>query len=563
MPFKNALTSYRNLIGSALTLFVVLLGATTHLDAKPFIFYRGVVHAASFAPPGSPAGVIPQGGLFSIFGKEIGPAEAAQVTAFPLGAELAGVGLTVTQDDTVVDAIPVFVRAGQVNVIMPSDAPLGEVSIRVTFNGETSNPVRVTVVAHGPGIFTANQFGIGPGIVQNFIAADNRPTNSNRVTAQRGQLVTIWLTGLGAIEGADNQAPTVGTLPYEVEVFFGGVKATQIDYAGRAPCCSAVDQVNALIPLETPTGCFVSLTVRVNGAVSNTVTMAIGEDPAACADPHNPFSETLVSGGKQGNVVLLRQEFLDETVGARPFEHTLDVFSAQFTDYPGGPFAFNPNNSLPPPGSCTSYTFQGDILEDATVAATASGALTAGSIAVTTPAGVVQATAIPPAMTLYAALLGHTIDIVDFPTVPLKLEPGGATVTANGGDVGAFEADVTITAPVTWTNRAALDSINRANGVRFEWQGEAQVILAGMSTEMASNSSGVFLCVASPGATSFDVPDYALTNLPRSRFTRAQTRAYLLLLSMPPNQPTEFEADGLDYGGAVVIHAQMLGTVVR
>ena len=30
---------------------------------------------------------------------------------------------------------------------------------------------------------------------------------------------------------------------------------------------------------------------------------------------------------------------------------------------------------------------------------------------------------------------------------------------------------------------------------------------------------------------------------------------------MPVGQPTEFNADGLDYGGAISIHAQMRGVV--
>jgi uncharacterized protein (TIGR03437 family) len=566
MPVKIALTQYGHIVGSAIKLLLALLCVTAHLDAKPFIFYRGAIHAASFAPPGSPAGVIPQGGLFSIFGKEVGPTEPQQVSAFPLGSALAGVSVSVTQGATVVDAIPVFVSAGQVNVIMPSNAPTGLVSVRVSVDGETSNPATVRVVAHGPGIFTANQFGIGPAIVQNFISAGNEPINSTVATAQPGQLVTIWMTGLGAIETADNEAPPVGTLPYDIEVFFGGVKATNIIYAGRTPCCSAVDQVNAFIPEDAPTGCFVPLAVRVNGAVSNTVTMAIGDDAAACADPGNPFSETLVSGGKQGNIVLFRQELSDQTVSARPFEYTIDQFYAQFSNQPGGPFAFNVNHALPPAGACTSFTFQGDILEDAKVAATASGGLTAGGISVVTPTGTVGASTMFPAMALYAALLGHDVDLQDFDMIPLKLGPGSATVTSTGGDAGAFkafEANLAIAEPVTWTNRAALESINRSNGIRFDWQGDAQVILGGISIDLPTNSSGVFICIAPSGATSFDVPDYVLANLPSSRMTRTRSRSYLLVLSVPPGQPTEFAADGLDYGGAISIHAQMLGTVVE
>lgn len=545
-------------------LALLLLVTAGPVSAKPFLFYRGVIHAASFAPPGSPAGSIPQGGMFSIFGREIGPTQGVQVSAFPLGDDLAGVSLTVTQGATTVNAIPVFVAGGQVNAIMPSDAPVGLVTLRVTFNGEMSNPVTVRVVAHNPGIFTVNQFGMGPGIVQNFVSSADTPLNSTARSAQRGQLVTIWLTGLGAIEGADGDAPPVATLPYDVEVFVGGVKATNIIYAGRTPCCSAVDQINVFIPDDAPTGCFVPLTVRVNGAVGNTVTMAIDDESGACSDPHNPFSETLVSGGKQGALVLLRQEFSDHTVAARPFEHVIDQFYGTFTDQRGGAFPFSPNLSLPPVGSCTSFTFQGDLLEDATTPSTPTGDLTAGPISVTTADGTVPAMGFPAASNAYGALLGHDVELVDFDKVPLKLGAGTVTVTgAAGGGVGAYEAETEAATPATWTNREALETVNRADGVRFTWTGGERVIVAGISVDLSTNSSSAFACLAEPGSSSFVVPSYVSVNLPPSRAARNRSRSYLLLLSIPPGQPSEFTAEGLDYGGLVSVHSQMRGVVIQ
>ena len=542
--------------------FCLAAFATLPLEATPFIFYRGVIHAASFAPPGSPASGIPQGGLFSIFGQELGPAQGVQVSAFPLETELAGVSVSVTQGATTVDAIPVFVFAGQVNVIMPSNAPTGLVTIRVTFNGDASNPVTARVVAHNPGIFTVNQSGIGPGIVQNFVSGA-LPINSTATSAERGQLVIVWLSGLGAIQGPDGEAPPVGTLPYGVQVFVGGVEATNITYAGRTPCCSAVDQINVFIPENAPTGCFVPLTVRVNGFVSNTTTIAIGES-GGCNDAHNPFAENLVAGGKQGVVALVRQDFSDETVAARPTEGVLDWFLGFFADQPANPFAFSPEVALPPPGSCTSYTMRGDILEDPAIPGTPRGDLATGLLTVTTPAGTTQAfpTALPPSA--HGALLGHNIDLRGLAAAALQLGPGSAMVASAGGaDVDAFEAQADIAEPVTWTNRAALEVVERSAGARFTWTGDAQVIVGGVTADLPTNSSAVFACVAPPGSNSFDVPDYALANLPTSRATANRSHSYLVLLSIPSGQPAAFEAAGLDYGGAVSVHLQMRGVVVR
>src|SRR5580698_9965890 len=89
-----------------------------------FINYRGVVNAASFTPQGLSNSSIAQGSIFSIFGQGIGPPTLAQVGSYPLAASFAGVSITVTQGSTIVNALPLVVTAGQVNAVMPSNAPL-------------------------------------------------------------------------------------------------------------------------------------------------------------------------------------------------------------------------------------------------------------------------------------------------------------------------------------------------------------------------------------------------------------------------------------------------------
>src|ERR1035441_7520267 len=117
------------LLGSLLLLsssFSLLLGQTT-----PYISPRGIVNGASFAPLGAPNGLIARGSIFTIFGANLGPTTGVQVSAFPLGTTLAGVSVRVSQGSTSVDAFPLYVRNDQVNVIMPSNVPLGNVSIQV------------------------------------------------------------------------------------------------------------------------------------------------------------------------------------------------------------------------------------------------------------------------------------------------------------------------------------------------------------------------------------------------------------------------------------------------
>jgi len=108
---------------------------------------------SEIAAPGLPGGAIAQGSIFSIFGTNLGPASSPAL-AFPLVTTLGGVSIKVTQGTNSVNAIPLFVSPGQINALMPSNTPLGLVSVQATLNGKTGNPSPVRVVASSLGIFS-------------------------------------------------------------------------------------------------------------------------------------------------------------------------------------------------------------------------------------------------------------------------------------------------------------------------------------------------------------------------------------------------------------------------
>src|SRR5262249_6953722 len=148
----------------ALPVALMAIGAWAQ---QPAITYRGVVNAASLMPQGLPGGGIARGSIFSIFGRSLGPATPAFPATFPLPTTLGGVSVIVSQGATTVNAIPLFVSPGQINAIMPSNAPLGMVSVRVSVNNARSNPAPVRVVESTLGVFAVNRAGGGPGILQN------------------------------------------------------------------------------------------------------------------------------------------------------------------------------------------------------------------------------------------------------------------------------------------------------------------------------------------------------------------------------------------------------------
>jgi uncharacterized protein (TIGR03437 family) len=165
----------------------------------PLISPKSVLNAASYAAPGLPHGSIAQGSIFSIFGTSIGPSTPSPPLAFPLSTSLGGVSIKVFQGATSVNAYPIYVGAGQINAIMPSNAPLGRASVQVTINGIPTNPAPVTVVNASFGIYTINSAGIGPGVLFNYVSSSNQPINAPGTSATPGQVMTLWGTGLGPV----------------------------------------------------------------------------------------------------------------------------------------------------------------------------------------------------------------------------------------------------------------------------------------------------------------------------------------------------------------------------
>ncbi len=138
-----------------------------------------------------------QGSLFVIFGSSLGPATLAEISAFPLPNVLAGTSVTVTAGSITLDCPMVYTSAGQVAAILPSNTPVGEAIITVAYDGVTDpnqqSTTRVTVLPSSVGIFTLTSSGLGTGI---FTALDGTVITLAK-SAQPGQIVYVWATGLG------------------------------------------------------------------------------------------------------------------------------------------------------------------------------------------------------------------------------------------------------------------------------------------------------------------------------------------------------------------------------
>ena len=542
--------SFQWLLVPAAFFFAGLPGAFAQ---QPLLYNRSVFNAASYMPGGIPAGAIAQGSIFTVFGANMGPATPATANSFPLGTTLANVTLNVIQGSTTVSAIPVYVSASQINAIMPSNAPLGAASLRVLFNNAPSNflPVRITNTAFG--IFTAVGTGLGPGVLQNYVSAANQPINAPKVTAQPGQTITLWGTGLGPVPYPDTQPPKPGNLPVQVQVFVGGIPAT-VAYSGRSPCCSGTDQIVFQVPTNAPQGCWVPVYVKTAGSVvSNFVTMAIQSSGGTCTNPIlTDLSSVMVNGGSFGEAIVYRLTMHEDVGVVAPVDVTGDFhFEAAF-NMPVVPFPFDSTVSLPPPGTCAAYTEQGDLLRGMLLPGSLIGAqlLSIGPpFLLTGPNGPV--TLNYPVSSYRAGPLGGLISNNILPNT-LYLSPGSYTMAGFGGDdVGPFSASFNIPQPLNWTNRNQLNVVDRTQPLTISWTGGdtgQEIALVGVGEDLPTNSTAVFKCIALPGATSLTVPPDLLANLPATRQNPLQSKDIFYLVNLAGTSIQKLNAKGLTQG---------------
>ena len=513
------------------------------------------MNAASYTPQGPSGSEIAQGSIFSIFGTGLGPATLAQANQFPLQTSLANVSVVVTQGSNSVNALPVVVTAGQLNVIMPSNAPVGRVSITVTYNSATSNPVTATVAASSFGIFSVASTGYGPGVLQNFVSTSSQPINSLTAAAAPGQAITLWGTGLGPV-AADNVAPTAGNLVTPVQVFVGGQQAA-ILYSGRSPCCSGVDQIVFNVPANAPLGCYVPVQVRTNQAVlSNSVTMAIQNGGAACSDPLNPLSAAFQKGGNLGVAVLSASENYIDVDANAPSDVTSDLGMLTLRTDAGGASFFNPAISAPPVGACSTYTVSGfhplwtlpDLFGGLGAEMDAGPSVNVSGIG---SASIARAASSP----LYAAVLGTNDP--EFGASSLVINPSGTTtVSSKGGSaVGAFSVAIPAAPALNWTNRLQIYSVDRSQPLVLTWGTDGLqnglMAIAGSEYDLPTNAQRSFVCSAPAGAGSFSVAAYVLGTLQASRPNVGQSTGVLMLGAFPQQTVVPFAASGLDSGLAL------------
>ncbi|MBI4464977.1 MAG: hypothetical protein HY647_09760 [Acidobacteria bacterium] len=540
----------------ALAVLVVVL--VSPALAQPSIAQNGVLNGASYALPGLPNAGIAQGSIFIIFGQRLGPATLVKVSSFPLPTSppgLAGTSVKVAVGGTTVDAIMLYTSAGQVAVVLPSSTPLGSGTLTVTYNGQTSGAVPITVVRNSFGIFALNQAGSGPGVIQNYNSATDAPFNTVTEAARPGQVAILWGTGLGPVIGNEAVGPLPGDLTsVSARVLVGGREA-QLQYRGRSGCCVGVDQVNFVVP-QGVEGCHVPVAIQIGNVVSNYASMAISSSGKVCSDPTGFTAAELAAAQQRGSfrlgtIGLDRFVFQFAEPGSPPMEFKLDNGGAEFENFTFSQLTQSQGFLFSKPvGTCTVLMVRGDGEIDDPVSGTP---LEAGpAINITGPLGAKQLTRQNPGH--YSAELGGGFDPFGGGGPPY-LEPGSYSLNNGSGGigtnaVGAFQFTHTVPTNLVWTNQSSITTVNRAQGVEVTWSGgdpNGSVIIYGASEDPTGEVGAVFLCVERVSAGRFTVPPAVLLSLPAS----GSEESFLLVGSS--TNPTRFTATGLDAGYMVSI----------
>ena len=208
----------------------------------------GVVSAASYLPG------IQAGSWVTIYGS--GLANVADPGVNGLATEIAngfmptsikGVSVTINGKSAYV----AYISKGQINVQAPDDSAQGPVSVVVTNNGVASAPFTAQLQPAAPGLFQfgATHYGIATRY-PDYAPIANPSVVPRTVAAKPGDILTLWVTGLGptqppAVAGKVVTASAPTATPVTVTV---GNTSVNVLWAGTTSNSVGLYQINIQLP---------------------------------------------------------------------------------------------------------------------------------------------------------------------------------------------------------------------------------------------------------------------------------------------------------------------------
>ncbi len=237
------------------------LGAT-NINEVFLVNTAVTVSAASFTGP-----QLANRSIVAAFGANLATTTQAAISQ-PLPTSLGGTSLRVKDSTGSERLAPLFfVSRLQVNYQIPPGTATGPATITVT-NGDgivSTGTLQITDVA--PALFTLNQSGFGAAAALDAFNFTGEPFAATRPNGEPN-IIAFFGTGLGT-----DATDVDGDVSAAVQATIGGNPAT-VQYAGRAPGFTGLNQWNIVLPVGITSGTHTVIVSR-QGASSNAVTIAI------------------------------------------------------------------------------------------------------------------------------------------------------------------------------------------------------------------------------------------------------------------------------------------------
>ena len=255
------------------TITAVYSGTPNYVDSKsPDVTHISIANAAGYSAfHASPDEIM------SIFGANLA-SSVASAAAVPLPFSLANATVKITDQAGVDHPAPLFFASPtQVNLLIPSDVPLG--SVRVTLTNANGDTFPIVTVATGtsPGLFAANADGRGIAAAQVIrVSTDGTQAVENVAKLDPAQKIfvaapisfgsdrlflTLYSTGIRHPSGQGNVICTING------------QSLPILFAGAQPTFLGLDQINVQLPPSLAGTGLATVVIQVDGQQSNSVNL--------------------------------------------------------------------------------------------------------------------------------------------------------------------------------------------------------------------------------------------------------------------------------------------------
>ena len=250
-------------------------------SGPPVINPGGIIGASAF---GSFSSIAP-GTWIEIYGTDLASAtqswSGSDFTNGVAPTTLGGVGVSVGGQAAFID----YISPGQVNALVPSDAPTGVVPVTVTnSNGKSDdfwlivNPTQAGLLAPSSFLVNGKQYAVALFADGAYVLPEGAIAGLNSRPVNPGDEIVLYGIGFGPVTPntpAGQLVPGANTLTSSFEVSIGGAPANAL-YYGLAPGYTGLYQFNVVVPAKPGSGA-VKLTFTVGGvAGTQTLYLAVG-----------------------------------------------------------------------------------------------------------------------------------------------------------------------------------------------------------------------------------------------------------------------------------------------